>query len=604
MSPDGKKVSFLQMHASGFPIASVYDLADGKLTIVLASTADEFDLSHCSWASHERILCSFQGVDTVRRKHYPVTRLVAVDADGRNQKVLMQGLLRGLWAQFQDQIIDYLPDDPRRVLIAMPDGSGTGVSTLDIYSGNVRRVVRPRKFVRRWISDGHGTPRLRFFQSENRTRWQSRLAGKKSWHELREPDSGTYNPIGFGAELDELLVLKSKNGRMALYAEDLANDQAETMIYAHPTVDIDRFKQLGKYQRLVGVGYVTDMPHVHYFDSTLENVADRLEHALPNQVIRFIDETWDRKRYWIHASSDRNPGAYYVLDAPTNNVQHVTDTHARLKGRQLAAMQPIRYAAEDGSQVPGYLTLPPSRADEPLPTIILPHGGPESRDEWGFDFLPQFLAASGYAVLQSNYRGSGGYGEDWAGTGGFIAWRLAMSDLEAGARALVERGVADPARICIVGWSYGGYAALMSALEYPERYRCAVSIAGVSDPKSLRNEWDRFVGGDEFGDSLIGNDDDVIERGSPRRRAAEMTVPVLLFHGDEDINVHSDHSKKLVKALKKKKKSVEYHVYEDAEHDIWRSEYRIDMLQKMGSFLERNLAADTAEPAPAASAPE
>jgi dipeptidyl aminopeptidase/acylaminoacyl peptidase len=227
--------------------------------------------------------------------------------------------------------------------------------------------------------------------------------------------------------------------------------------------------------------------------------------------------------------------------------------------------------------------------------VILPHGGPTSRDYWEFDWIVQFLAAKGYAVLQSNYRGSAGYGIDWAGEGGFRAWRTAINDLTDGAQYLVEQGVVDPARICVVGWSYGGYAALMSGVEEPERYRCLVSIAGVSDPEMLIEDLKYFMSKHAM-QKFISRTDEVVKRGSPLKRASEIRVPVLLFHGDEDVNVAVDHSKKMAKALERAKKSVEYIEYEDVEHSIRRNGYRVDMLDRIGSFLDAHIGQPTAAP--------
>jgi len=202
-------------------------------------------------------------------------------------------------------------------------------------------------------------------------------------------------------------------------------------------------------------------------------------------------------------------------------------------------------------------------------------------------------------VLQINYRGSGGHlGPNWGGEGGFRAWRTAVNDLTDGAKYLVEQGIVDSSRICVVGWSYGGYAALMSGVEEPERYRCLVSIAGVTDPEMLLEDNAHFLSKAAL-QKFIGRADEVIKRGSPLKRASEIRAPVLLFHGDRDLNVSIDHSKKMAKALKRKKKSVEYIEYEDVEHSIRRNAYRIDMLDRIGSFLDANIG----QPAAAAAAP-
>jgi dipeptidyl aminopeptidase/acylaminoacyl peptidase len=309
-------------------------------------------------------------------------------------------------------------------------------------------------------------------------------------------------------------------------------------------------------------------------------------------LLRIAGESWDRRYYLVFAMSDTNAGVYYRFDTKSDKLEKILDTYPLLEDFSLGKVTAIEYPSDDGVIVPGYMTIPADGATGPLPTILMPHGGPYSRDEWGFDWLAQFLANRGYVVLQSNYRGSAGYGDEWAGDGAFKGWKRAMVDLEYGLRHLVAEGITDPTRVCTVGWSYGGYAALMSAIEYPERHRCVVSIAGVTDLQQLLNEARSdarvYVGrGDKVIRSLIGKDPAVIKEGSPQQRADELEVPVLLFHGYIDQNVPVLHSQKMKKALPKKQ--VEYIEYEGDDHQLRREENRIDMLRRIGNFLEVNL---------------
>jgi dipeptidyl aminopeptidase/acylaminoacyl peptidase len=198
-------------------------------------------------------------------------------------------------------------------------------------------------------------------------------------------------------------------------------------------------------------------------------------------------------------------------------------------------------------------------------------------------------------VLQSNYRGSSGYGSEWTGEGGFRAWRTAIEDLTDGAQYLVDQHIADPARICAVGRSYGGYAALMSGVEQPNRYRWLVSIAGVTDPSLLIRDSRHFVER-KFFSQYISHDSEVVERGSPLKRASEIRAPVLLFHGDRDLNVSVEHSRKMAKALERAKVPVAYTEYEGVEHAIARNVYRIDMLDKIGAFLDAHTGHPAAAP--------
>ena len=271
----------------------------------------------------------------------------------------------------------------------------------------------------------------------------------------------------------------------------------------------------------------------------------------------------------------------------------VSAIQPELAGRELAKMKPVEYPAADGTKIPAYLTLPPGQPAKNLPVIILPHGGPTARDDWGFDWLAQFLVAKGYAVLQSNYRGSAGYGKNWEGENAFHGWRKAVADINDGAKWLIAQGIADPKRICALGGSYGGYAALMGSLQAPGLYRCVVSIAGVTDPETLIWDYDHFLGKKAVRHE-VGTEDEVIVKGSPLRRAAEFTVPVLMFHGEKDFNVPIRHSEKLDEALRKAGKSSELITYPDVDHHFLRSAARIDMLDRIGVFLGKYLGQGTA----------
>ena len=450
-----------------------------------------------------------------------------------------------------------------------------------------------------WISDGHGTPRLYRYVNLRQVRWHFRRSGKSKWHRLHERKwsdlEDIYEPIGFGVHPDQLLVIKPHEGRLALWAKDLTGKEADKVVFSHPEVDVGDHKVLGKFKRIVAVGYSTDKPHFYFIDEAIQKISGVLAAYFSGKTVEVIDESWDRRYYIVHAGSDRDPGAFYRFDTEAKQLLKISLQYPELKSRALSVMKPIRYPASDGTEIPSYLTLPADAEEGSLPAVILPHGGPWSRDYWEFDWLSQFFAAKGYAVLQSNYRGSAGYGSEWQGDGGFRAWRTAIGDLTDGAQYLIDQGIADDKRICVVGWSYGGYAALMSGIEEPERYCCVVSIAGVTDPKMViddaRYAWSRYAV-----HKAISRDDEVVKRGSPLARAAEIRVPVLLFHGDDDVNVSIEHSVKLADALERAEKSVEFIEYDDAEHSIRRNGYRVDMLDRIGSFLDTHIGQPAAAP--------
>ena len=424
-----------------------------------------------------------------------------------------------------------------------------------------------------------------------------RLTGDKKWYRLyreRSDDhTAMYAPAAFLAGTNQLLVWDAVDGRRALLRETLTDDPSQPrereVVFAHDEVDLSGLVTLGKHRRPVAVAYATDKGHVHYFDEAIDALHDRLVEELGDVSVSIVDESWDERFYLVWAGTDREPGTYYRYDRQSDALSRITDTHGHLDEIELARMEPIEYSTRDGETVRGYLTRPVGAGKGPFPLIVHPHGEPRARDVWGYDWFAQYFASIGYAVLHANYRGSDGFGAGWAGEGAYRGWRRAMEDIEDGVRHVVEQGVADPARVCAVGWSYGGYAALMSPLENPDRYRCAVSVAGVTHPHRL---YTAAVGGSalrRYRRSQIPREGPVIQEGSALVRAAEMSVPVLLFHGDRDVNVPVDHSADLARALEKAGKPVDYVEFENADHFIERPVQRIDMLQRIADFLDEHL---------------
>ena len=258
-----------------------------------------------------------------------------------------------------------------------------------------------------------------------------------------------------------------------------------------------------------------------------------------------------------------------------------------LEGRTLASVKPITITAADGTAIPAYLTLPPGKPAKGLPAVVLPHGGPSSRDEWGFSWLAQFLAARGYAVLQPQYRGSAGFGDTWLNDNGFKNWRTSIGDITTSTKWLAAQGIADPDRTAILGWSYGGYAALQSAATEPSLYKAVIAIAPVTDLAMLKNDFRDFTI-KEIVEKEVGSGPHVAE-GSPLRHAADFRVPVLLVHGDLDTNVKIAHSEKMDAALKAAGKQSELLTFKGLNHQLDDSDARTQMLTRIGELLERTI---------------
>jgi dipeptidyl aminopeptidase/acylaminoacyl peptidase len=593
LSPDGSKMVALQVVPTGTTIARVFDFMTGAIGVVLAGKEHEFDVEWCDWDNDTRLLCGIAGV-TERAPGLFVrwTRLVGVNADGTQMKTLLEKHIKDDFTQFQDHVVDWLPDDPSHVLVQQPTQTGSGIARLDINSDEMLTEIVPKDRTYAWISDGYGTPRLYQSVNQEETTWYARATPDAPWkllHTTKVGDKDGFSPIGFGESRNELLYFDRQDGRTALFGLDLEHDNKSRLIYSNPSYDVAGVQSLGKHRRLVAVAYADDRTHLHFFDARIGQIRQAIAEHFKGEGVSVIDEDWSQRYYLIFVSSDTDPGSYYRLDYQTLSLKPITHAFPSLNNRELAPMRPVTYMSGDGASIPAYLTLPAKHDAGPLPAVILPHGGPSARDYWAYDFLVQYLVANGYVVLQSNYRGSSGYGAEWLGEGGFHDWRRAIADVNAGAEYLVREHIADPRRICTVGWSYGGYAALMSAIEQPKTYRCVVSIAGVTDPAALARNAGNFVGGAQVGEFVGATDPEVRKAGSPDVRAAEIAAPVLLIHAEHDLNVPFKQSSEFAKTLKKAHKDVTFIEYQYAQHDIRPERYRIDLLARVGAFLEKNI---------------
>jgi dipeptidyl aminopeptidase/acylaminoacyl peptidase len=269
---------------------------------------------------------------------------------------------------------------------------------------------------------------------------------------------------------------------MALYRIMLDGSLAETLIAESPRYDIAGVVRSGDSQRVIGYTLYGEKRERVYFDAEYKAIAESLHRALPKlPIISFVDSTADGNKLLIFAGSDQDPGRFYLFDKKAKSLNEAMLARPELEKYQLATMKPVTVAGAGGIQIPAYLTLPPGKDPKNLPAIVMPHGGPGARDYWGFDWLSQFFAARGYAVIQPQFRGSTGFGEQWKNVNAFKNWRAAMEDVASSAKWLAAQGIADPSRVAIFGWSYGGYAALMSAETNPELYKAAIAVAPVTD---------------------------------------------------------------------------------------------------------------------------
>ena len=612
ISPSGKQLLFVIAGPGRMSALRTVDVATKQARTLLATSGEPENLYWCSFGSDTQLVCKYGGYGREGRVVVGSSRLVTVSTHGGKPQPLGQreSYYNPVLRQYDGDILDWLPNDPGSVLMARAyaperyrEGSnikdtreGLGVDQIDLASLKTTRVETPRREASGFMTDGLGNVRLMEMsvatgEQQELTgvwRYKFRPRGSKDWKpfvEYRSTDGAGSYPLAVEASSDSAFVTRKLEGRAALYRVNLDGSGTATLVASNKNVDIDDVVRVGRGQRVIGYTFATDAREVVYFDPEFSKLAASLSKALRNHPgVNFEGASADGSKLLIFASSDTDPGTYYYLDKVTHRLDEVAPVRPELAGRKLGEVKPVRIPAPGGVQIPGYLTLPPGSSGKNLPAIVLPHGGPSARDEWGFDWLAQFLAARGYAVIQPNYRGSAGYGDQWEGAKGFKAWQTAIGDISASAKYLIAEGIADPKRLAILGWSYGGYAALQSAAVEPDLYRAAVAIAPVTDLSLLKRRAERFTNR-RLVNELVGSGTHVA-LGSPARRVGSITAPVLLVHGDLDANVGIEHSETMLAALKREGKSAELLRFEGLDHQLEDSNARAQMLTRIGQFLD------------------
>ena len=602
LSPDGTKLVYLTSVGGRLHIA-VRDLRTGGERGILNAGAGDFSVSHCEFKTNDRLLCHLEGVARggEPERLYPASRLLAVNPDGGSLRILFRNaffsrLPPAARSQFQDRIIHWLPDDAYHVLIELGDEGSVfpSVYKLDVYKGDLQLEVASRPPVMDWTADPAGVVRFGYGFRDDTGVYIARSGPDAPWRTLEEFkrfDRTRFDPLAFGARPNELLVFAPNQGRAAVWQIDLdAPAKALELLFSPEEVDVGGILEWPLDHHVAGFVYETDRPHTHFIDPHAAAIEESLERALPDAYHVVVDSTRDQSRLVTVSFSDVMPPRYHLLDTVSGTLTELGRQDANLDETRLAPMKPITVAGANGIAIHGYLSLPTgTQPGQRLPAVVLPHGGPYARDHWGYDPLVQVIASRGYAVLQLNFRGSTGYGQEWRDAG-HQAWGTIMhEDITAGARWLIAQGIADPARMCIVGWSYGGYAALTGVEKEPQLYRCAVSIAGVSDMSQMAIDDERFYGGKDSAGDAMGTDPATLRAESPLQHVELIRVPVLLVHGEDDYTVLAEQSKAMDRALSKRGLQHELVLIRHGEHSLVRPEMRLTLYRKVTEFLRANL---------------
>jgi dipeptidyl aminopeptidase/acylaminoacyl peptidase len=599
LSPDGTHLLALK-NVGGDTVVMVLEIASGKIFYPTKTDNKQFKFNWVTWANDDRLLMSlrfdsrmFNGVK------YMQTRLLATDAKKAGKMItLVKPDDDADWtSQFQDRVISYLPDDPDHILLSVDREVPLHqtVYKANVYTGKLKRVKKHSNSVRSWYADRAGNVRIgeQYDDKKRKVTYKVLDSVTNKWVVAWEYvvfDEPEINIAGFGNNPNELFIFADHEGRQALFKTDLSKPgYPKELVLSDPDYDVTgRLIYSSALKEVVGLYYNDGNSKSVFWNKEYKAFQAGLDKAMPDTRNYIGSMSDDGRKYVVFTTNNTNPGTYLFGDRDEKSITQLATSYPDLTEDVLVEKESRTYKARDGLELEGFLSLPKTFSNKPTATIILPHGGPMSEDGKSFDMFSTFMANRGYVVFQPNFRGSSGYGHDFMmqAVGGY---GLEMQDdLEDAVKYLVDEKIADPKKVCIVGASYGGYAALMGATKTPDLFQCAISFAGMSDLIRMRDSYRNFTN-KNTARKQFGENKAQLKETSPVRMAERVKIPILLIHGKDDTTVPVVQSRIMAEALKDEGKVHEYIELENGTHYLDYYPDRKQTFEAMENFLKKYL---------------
>lgn len=620
LSPDGRSIAARSSAPGQRDFLVVVDLQTNSGKVVAAY--NDSDIGDFQWVNNERLLFNVRDRSVAQGDDDNAPGLFAVNRDGSNLIQLAETgfhrtgqrtgqrtgrrllpwhtlMLEGRGAQDSEYV--YVRN------LIWDSGFKKARFTLlrlNTLTGHSLEVTAPKEDVHSWMLDHKGEPRIAVSAKEDIGTIHYLDPATQDWRKLASyklyGTNENIEPLAFAP--DGKLYVSARKGRdtSAMYTMDIATGQ----LSPEPLVNTAGYDFEGSIltsrEKVLGMRFTTDAESVEWFDPAMKAVQETVDKLLPATVNLLSEPPQHAKTPWllVRAYSDVIPATYYLFNRDTKLLNKVGETHPGIDPKQMGRQQPVSYKARDGLNIPGLLTLPPGAKRTGLPLVLLVHGGPWVRgSSWGWNPETQFLASRGYAVLETEFRGSTGFGSAHY-KAGFKQWGLSMqNDLADGVRWAVEKGYVDPKRVCIAGASYGGYATLMGLVNDPDLYKCGVNWVGVSDinlmyssanhTNDFSDEWKRYGMPEMIGDRV--KDAAQLKATSPIEQAARIKAPLLLAYGGADQRVPIDHGTKFYSAVKRTNPNVEWVEYPAEGHGFYLPKNRLDFWSRVEKFLDKNI---------------
>jgi dipeptidyl aminopeptidase/acylaminoacyl peptidase len=616
LSPNGEKLASItrvaDKHGKGSAV-ELMTLANSKTKVLLFSDNSKYFIHNLTWKDNKTLLVTSYypserdtnpfGGGQIKFKTRELRLFIINTETGKINSPFSRSFLNKFMILPNNlaSIVDVLPEDPDHILMALPitkPRTKTEYRSEVVYQVNINTqakkiVQKAKQSINRWQTDRQH--RIRVGQSFDDGIVTTHVKDFKTgtWQELWPYKVFSEQEVqikGFGHDPNELYISAYHNKRKAIFKVDLSDPTlTRELVHASDEFDINGYLYYSDSQKKVlGISSYEEGGTV-FFDEELNNVQKVIDKSLPHSANYLYSLSDNMNKFLVYSTGATESGTYYLGQRKPLKIQSIKYRYNQLPPNKLVAVKEYNYNARDGLAIQGQLTLPNVNIKKNLPTIIFPHGGPQARDDKAFDYWVQFFANKGYAVLQMNFRGSDGQGIALRDAG-LKRWGKEMQDdIEDGAQQLIADGITDANKICIVGASYGGYAALMGVVKTPDFYQCAISIAGVSSVFDLVRDNRNFFEGYNVVEEQIGKLDAELYKVSPVNRADEIKVPVLLVHGDSDIQVDVKHSRNMHEKLQQAGKNVTYLELANEDHYLANENNRIATFKAMNDFLDTNL---------------
>ncbi|MBT8065857.1 MAG: S9 family peptidase [Gammaproteobacteria bacterium] len=601
VSPNGEFVAVIVNSEQG-PVVNVAPFGSREMTPIIRLKYGEDRIEWIHWANEERLLIASSKSNLIGGDRVRASRLYSVDRDGKGLKELKRKTLTDApwWSYISDtsNVVSFLPDDPKHILLQLYDDldEANAVFKVNIYKNKFKKLFPNVYDVSSWEANSKGdvvfgvgrdkSERTIWFRPNNDAEW-SRL------HSYIVGQDETFDPAFVDG--DKLLVFSDHEiGRQGLWRYDIPTGEFEELVFAPDDHDISGAIWSKNEDKLVGAWYYDDFRVDHYIDESYFTVRNVVKQSFPTYQTSIASHDQDRRRLIVAAVRDDSPPKYFWLDLDAKKGGIWFSKYPFLEKVPLAPVTPYEFEASDGMLLNGYLTMPvTSKGDKPA-VVVLPHGGPHARDYRYFDPYVQFFANRGYAVLQVNFRGSAGFGNNYE-IAGYREWGASMQqDVYDALAWLEDKKIADTDNVCMVGGSYGGYVALTAAFQKPDRFKCIVSMAGISDLLRMasleyRNEWTRHIVVDQIGDPSDPDDDARLRNNSPINHVAKVKSPVLLIHGTHDTRVRTKQSRDYHSAARRAGVDTQYIELKYGTHFFDEYDNRLKVFEALDNFLRKHL---------------